>query len=63
MLIAHDGFAGMCFFTNKFNIDEVIGKAIIIHENPDDYRSQPAGDAGKRLACGIIKPMYNKMNW
>jgi len=63
VLIAHDGFAGMCFFTNKFNIDEVIGKAIIIHENPDDYRSQPAGDAGKRLACGIIKPMYNKMNW
>jgi Cu-Zn family superoxide dismutase len=51
----------MCFFTNKFSIDEIIGKAIIIHQNPDDYRSQPAGNAGKRLACGIIKPMYNKM--
>jgi Cu-Zn family superoxide dismutase len=29
---------------------------VVIHQNPDDYRSQPAGDAGKRLACGVIKP-------
>lgn len=61
VLISSDGFAQMCFFTNKFSIDEIIGKSIIIHQNPDDYRSQPAGNAGKRLACGIIKPMYNNM--
>lgn len=65
VLIASDGYAQMCFFTNKFTIEEVLGKAMIIHQNPDDYRSQPAGNAGKRLACGIIKPMYdrNTMNW
>jgi len=45
----------MWFYTNKFSVEDVIGKAVIIHENPDDYRSQPAVDAGKRLACGVIR--------
>jgi Cu-Zn family superoxide dismutase len=44
----------MSFFTNKFRVSQVIGKAVIIHENPDDYRTQPAGAAGKRLACGVV---------
>ncbi len=55
VLFSNRGYARMCFFTDKFKPSEVIGKAIIIHENPDDYRSQPAGDAGKRLACGVIR--------
>lgn len=32
------------------------GGAIVIHAGPDDYRSQPAGDAGARIACGVIEP-------
>jgi Cu-Zn family superoxide dismutase len=31
------------------------GTALVIHEKADDYRSQPAGDAGGRFACGEIK--------
>lgn len=54
VLFSNDGYARMSFFTNKFNVAEAIGKAVIIHRNPDDYRTQPAGDAGKRLACGVI---------
>lgn len=52
----------MTFFTDKFKVNDIIGKAVIIHESPDDYRTQPAGDAGKRLACGIIErvgPAYS----
>lgn len=30
------------------------GTSIMIHEKADDYKSQPAGDAGARIACGII---------
>jgi Cu-Zn family superoxide dismutase len=32
------------------------GSALIIHANADDYASQPAGEAGSRLACAVIRP-------
>ena len=34
---------------------DIIGKAIIVHDGVDDYVSQPAGDAGNRIGCGIIE--------
>jgi Cu-Zn family superoxide dismutase len=58
VLFSNHGFSRMCFFTDKFKVADVIGKSVIIHQNPDDYRTQPAGASGKRLACGIIS-FYN----
>ncbi|KAB3533610.1 superoxide dismutase family protein [Alkaliphilus pronyensis] len=55
VIFSNNGVARMCFFTNRFKPWNVIGKSVIIHENPDDYRSQPTGNAGRRLACGVIK--------
>jgi Cu-Zn family superoxide dismutase len=31
------------------------GSAIVIHDGPDDYETDPAGDAGPRIACGVIE--------
>jgi superoxide dismutase, Cu-Zn family len=31
------------------------GRALIIHAEPDDYESQPSGEAGDRLACGVVQ--------
>ncbi len=55
VLFSNNGYARMAFFTDKFKIPQVIDKAVIIHENPDDYRTQPSGASGKKLACGVIK--------
>lgn len=34
--------------------NSVIGKAVIVHKDPDDYRTQPTGNAGGRIACGVV---------
>lgn len=61
VLFSNNGYSNMCFVTNKFNVRDIIGRAVIIHENPDDYRSQPSGNAGRRLGCGVICA-YNEKN-
>lgn len=33
----------------------VLGRSVVIHADPDDYHSQPAGNSGKRIACGVIR--------
>lgn len=35
--------------------NSIVGKAVIVHEGEDDLTSQPSGDAGGRLACGVIE--------
>ncbi len=36
--------------------DDVLGKAVVMHEKPDDYATQPSGNSGARIACGVIVP-------
>jgi superoxide dismutase, Cu-Zn family len=33
---------------------DIVGKGLIVHRDPDDYKSQPVGNAGPRLACAVI---------
>jgi Cu-Zn family superoxide dismutase len=33
---------------------DIIGKGLVVHRDPDDYKSQPAGNAGPRIACAVI---------
>lgn len=34
----------------------IVGRGLIVHADPDDYRTQPTGNAGARIACGVIRP-------
>lgn len=54
-LQSNDGYAYMAIYTNRFKPEDVIGKTVIIHQSPDDYRTQPSGNSGDRIGCGIIK--------
>ena len=42
-LFANDGYAFSAFLTDRFTIDEVIGRTVIIHADPDDFTNQPSG--------------------
>jgi Cu-Zn family superoxide dismutase len=33
----------------------IIGRAVVVHRDPDDYQSQPAGNSGPRIGCGLIR--------
>lgn len=34
---------------------DILGRAIVLHAKADDYATQPAGDSGPRIACGVIR--------
>lgn len=56
VLFSYNGFGNMMFITNRFTVQDILGKSVILHESPDDFKTQPAGASGKRIACGIIRP-------
>lgn len=52
------GVATFRFESNLMSLGDgqnsIVGRGLIVHRDPDDYRSQPAGNAGPRIACAVI---------
>lgn len=55
-LLSSSGEAYLSVLTDRFRLADVIGRTVVIHSGPDDFHSQPAGNAGAKIACGIIQP-------
>lgn len=53
-LFGNNGYAYLSFFTNRFSLDDIIGKVIIVHSHPDDFHTNPSGNSGEKIACGKI---------
>ncbi len=53
-LLSAAGEAYLSVLTNRFSVTDIIGKTVVIHSNVDDFKTQPSGNAGKKIACGVI---------
>ena len=53
-LIGNNGFAYLSVLTDRFTVSEILGKVIVIHQNRDDFTTQPSGNAGTKIGCGKI---------
>ena len=54
-LLGNKGYAFSIFYTERFIVDEILGRSIVIHRMPDDYITQPSGNSGEKIACGVIQ--------
>lgn len=53
-LLGNSGYAYAAFYTDRLDADDIIGRSLIIHSNPDDFTTQPSGNSGNKIGCGII---------
>lgn len=51
------GYAYLAVRSDRFRVRDIVGRTVVIHEMPDDFRTQPAGNAMTKIACGIIRPV------
>lgn len=54
-LFGCDGIAFLATLTDRFTIEDIIGRTVVIHAAPDDFTTQPAGNAHGKIACGVIR--------
>ena len=54
-LLYSSGGAYLAFTTDRFTLRDIIGRTVVIHNKPDDFTTQPSGNAGTKIGCGVIK--------
>ncbi|MFG6326958.1 MAG: superoxide dismutase family protein [Lachnospiraceae bacterium] len=53
-LLDCNGYAYSVFYTGRFKVNDIINRSIIIHDMADDFTTQPSGNSGTKIGCGVI---------
>ncbi len=62
-LFSNDGYSYMSVFTDKFAPEQILGKTVIIHSDMDDFKTQPSGNSGAKIACGVFVKTEENRYW
>ena len=53
-LLSNDGYVWSIVYDSFLTLPMIENRSVIIHQNPDDFTTQPSGNAGEKIACGAI---------
>lgn len=53
-----NGYAWQSFLTDSFVVSEIIGRSVVVHGSFDDFMTQPSGNSGMKIGCGIIQTSH-----
>ncbi len=53
-LLSNDGYVWMIVYDSFLTLPMILNRSVVIHRNPDDFTTQPSGNAGEKIACGVI---------
>lgn len=53
-LLGNHGYAYSVFYTQRFQLSDILNRSLIIHSMPDDFTTQPSGNSGEKIGCGVI---------
>lgn len=54
-LFANQGYAWYAYYDKRLRIPEILNRSVVIHQNQDDFTTQPSGASGPKIGCGIIR--------
>lgn len=53
-LLSNDGYVWTIVYDSFLTLPMILNRSVVIHQNPDDFSTQSSGNAGEKIACGII---------
>lgn len=59
-LLSSGGQAKMMVWTGRFRVKDILGRTVIIHSGTGDFHTQPSGNPGEKLACGVITAVKSR---
>lgn len=56
-LLGSQGYAWAGFYDKRFRVQDILDRSVIIHAGRDDFTTQPTGDSGNKIGCGVIRSL------
>jgi Cu-Zn family superoxide dismutase len=56
MRVSSSGRGLLAVTVSDLTMSNAVGRAVVVHEKQDDLQTDPAGNSGARVACGVLQP-------